>query len=1520
MYIRFFRKNTIATNTYENNLANIWGTDSMIRFLLLSLLSLLFILNAQADIYSASSALSRGDYETAIAEFTELAENGDASAQANLGYMYYAGEGVPQDYEKAVFWYRKSAVQGNKDAQYNLAVSYAFGEGVKQDLTEAAIWYRRAGEQNHVVSQYSLGISYAYGEGVPQDQKEAARWFKKAADQGYARAQVHLGSMYHTGEGVEQNYSEAVRWYRMAADRGDATAQYNLGTMYRSGKGVEQNYAQAKRWFRQSADQGYAAAQNELASLERSAASNIATRTVQAKPEITPAKETLPDSAPTKKVEPVEEKIVEQMPAPKEPVQTITETSETKKKPLFSVEKENLLSLDDSELDIPEPESEAKEEVVTQIKEPVPVETKTEEQHVTAIEEPETEPVSAMHNALGIPAPTSTSDEEPESSSESSKGFFSKLFSKKESPEPESSYSDEETIDATPAVEPDTEEIVADVDEEELEISQSSSDTSAIHNALGIPAPTSTSDEEPETEAKEEVVTQIKEPVPVETKTEEQHVTAIEEPETEPVSAMHNALGIPAPTSTADEDPESSSESSKGFFSKLFSKKESPEPESSYSDEETIDETPAVEPDTKEVVADIAEPETAIDTELKEDVVTQIKEPVPVETKTEEQHVTAIEEPETEPVSAMHNALGIPAPTSTADEDPESSSESSKGFFSKLFSKKESPEPESSYSDEETIDETPAVEPDTEEVVADIAEPETEEQNVTTIEEPETEPVSAMHNALGIPAPTSTADEEPESSSESSKGFFSKLFSKKETPESETSITETDEQLIAKVDEPTPVAEEIKLAQEAEVDLSHYSISAGRRALTNNNYEEAVKQFRPLAEAGDSEAQSHLGSLYYVGKGVPQSFDDAYNWYKKSADQGNVDAQYSIGNMYLLGEGVEQNNSSAAKWYAMASEQGHTAAKNNLNNLKKLEQLNRENQLKQEALESKIAEEESKPDVIDESEAIAATPTNEETIDSNIETNIEEDKKPGLLGFLGGLFGGKSKEEAAEEIETSSVDDQTTFTEEAVDIETKQQETTINTYAAGEGPSSEALQTVPEAEENIVEDNQLISDFPETESLTEVPSETNTIASMENDAARNTQSPDFFQNLFGNNEPTNKNQVDDGVELKQTEEIETVNQTNEDIALNEASDLEETTDESEAASPDVIDEVTEETEKKSGGFFGYIGNIFSSKDKNPSENIAPEADEDIAMLEPETDQISINSETSTDNNIEEAPAKTESEKLRSLAVQGDQDAQYKLGALYYAGDGVKQDYSEAALWYRRAAQQGNVDAQYSLGNMYLMGEGVNQDDSQAANWYALAADQGHGSAKHNLSNLQKTMIVQPTAEIENNTISNEQLISLDNAVETSSEIDTSGKAEYEQGLAYAFGDGVPQNDRTAFNLFYESAEKGYVLGQYKVGVAFAYGEGVRQDQKLAAEWYRKAAEQGYTIAQRNLASMYLDGNGVEKNKIQAHAWYQLVANSGNAMDLRRRDMLEKEMTDTELSESKALANQISSRIKSNPAL
>jgi hypothetical protein len=76
--------------------------------------------------------------------------------------------------------------------------------------------------------------------------------------------------------------------------------------------------------------------------------------------------------------------------------------------------------------------------------------------------------------------------------------------------------------------------------------------------------------------------------------------------------------------------------------------------------------------------------------------------------------------------------------------------------------------------------------------------------------------------------------------------------------------------------------------------------------------------------------------------------------------------------------------------------------------------------------------------------------------------------------------------------------------------------------------------------------------------------------------------------------------------------------------------------------------------------------------------------------------------------------------LIPLAERGDPAAQAYLGFMFETGRGVPQNYSEAAMWYRRSAEQGNGAAQYSLGLLYDKGFGVPRDFVEAHRWLNLS--------------------------------------------------------------------------------------------------------------------------------------------------------------------------------------------------------
>jgi len=120
-------------------------TEAMTRYLAALFLALALVGPAAADDWAeATAAYEAGDYETAFRLMQPHAEQGEPSAQHNLGLMYYTGQGIAQDDAKAAYWYGRAAEQDYAIAQYNLGLLYAKGQGVPQDYAEAYRWLDRA--------------------------------------------------------------------------------------------------------------------------------------------------------------------------------------------------------------------------------------------------------------------------------------------------------------------------------------------------------------------------------------------------------------------------------------------------------------------------------------------------------------------------------------------------------------------------------------------------------------------------------------------------------------------------------------------------------------------------------------------------------------------------------------------------------------------------------------------------------------------------------------------------------------------------------------------------------------------------------------------------------------------------------------------------------------------------------------------------------------------------------------------------------------------------------------------------------------------------------------------------------------------------------------------------------------------------------------------------------------------------------------------------------------------------------
>ena len=104
-------------------------------------------------------------------------------------------------------------------------------------------------------------------------------------------------------------------------------------------------------------------------------------------------------------------------------------------------------------------------------------------------------------------------------------------------------------------------------------------------------------------------------------------------------------------------------------------------------------------------------------------------------------------------------------------------------------------------------------------------------------------------------------------------------------------------------------------------------------------------------------------------------------------------------------------------------------------------------------------------------------------------------------------------------------------------------------------------------------------------------------------------------------------------------------------------------------------------------------------------------------------------------------------------------------------------------------------------------------------------------------------------------------------------------AQYNLGLMYDEGRGVPQDYAEAVKWYRKAAEQGTARAQANLGTMYANGHGVPRDYGEAVKLYKKAAEQGNAVALNNLGFMYDNGRGVPQDYVQAHMWFNLAVSN-----------------------------------------
>lgn len=214
------------------------------------------------------AAYQKRDWATAQREFTPLAAQGNAAAQARLGHMLFDGLGGRKDDVEALRLLNAAAAAGEPLAQHWLGSAYFFGRAVPKDMTQALIWFGRAADKGQPESLHAMGEIHFNGLGVNKDEARGVEYYKRAAEKGWANSSERLAGLAWDGRAMPTDKVKALEYARPAAEAGRPGALFILGLAYLFGQGgVDKNPAEAAQWFRKAADLGHPQSQHNLGAL-----------------------------------------------------------------------------------------------------------------------------------------------------------------------------------------------------------------------------------------------------------------------------------------------------------------------------------------------------------------------------------------------------------------------------------------------------------------------------------------------------------------------------------------------------------------------------------------------------------------------------------------------------------------------------------------------------------------------------------------------------------------------------------------------------------------------------------------------------------------------------------------------------------------------------------------------------------------------------------------------------------------------------------------------------------------------------------------------------------------------------------------------------------------------------------------------------------------------------------------------------------------------------------------------------
>ena len=201
--------------------------------------------------------------------------------------------------------------------------------------------------------------------------------------------------------------------------------------------------------------------------------------------------------------------------------------------------------------------------------------------------------------------------------------------------------------------------------------------------------------------------------------------------------------------------------------------------------------------------------------------------------------------------------------------------------------------------------------------------------------------------------------------------------------------------------------------------------------------------------------------------------------------------------------------------------------------------------------------------------------------------------------------------------------------------------------------------------------------------------------------------------------------------------------------------------------------------------------------------------------------------------------------LRSAALAGNTEKQYKLAVMYSMGIDLPKDRDKAAYWFEKAASSGHVSSAYLLASIYM-----ETDKRKAARWLQSAAEKGYAPAQKSLGEMYAEgmgVIKDPQKGI----------FWLKKAA-----AQNSAGAIYALGRIYQTGDKWIRNEEEAEKWWTAGADIGDHRSQYYLGLIKLQNG----DLDAAVDLFSKSAEKDYPEALYALAMLFLEGKGVDPDE------------------------------------------------------